>query len=302
MKKCSVLVLALLLAFYSQPAFAKPKTVYRAFAPTEAGKSVMLKSNSKQYKYFELQRGSSMSFEVTGPTKVKIRTRAILPSNASAGQYNIAVWEGTKIRAGRKAEVSQSKVIIENVVSRIGTARDVIIKVPKGKHGYIVTFQSDSVDKLLLRFYQQKKSKKESAYEAFFPFEYARREKLVCGKSRLSYYFIDENGGAKLKVIGPTKIKVYCRANFDPTVKEKSKFTLGVFERDKSVKMFSAVADKSAKCVYPAVPELIPSTVHSFTLTVPDGEHIYDFKKLNSSPPSLSTRFAIPKISLGKAK
>ncbi len=301
MRKFSAILLAVCLTAGSTTLFAKPKTNYKAFSPSDNGKSVMLKSDSKQYRYFVLEKGESIGFEVKGPTRVKIRTRALLPEKASSGDYSVIVWEGEKSRGGRKVSVTASKVNIDGT-GKVGVARDIFIKVPRGKHKFSVTVQSENVDKVFLRFYQEKKKKKKQTYVPFHPYEYANKVKLKSGKSSISYYIIDENGGTRLKVIGPTKIKIYCRANFDPTMKEKSKFTLGVFENGETVKKFSAVTKKSTRSLFTDLPELIPSKLHTYILEVPKGEHVYEFKKINSMPNSLAARFKIQKSSLGKKK
>jgi len=300
MKRIDVFFLAILFVFNSQGIFAKSKTKYRAFSPTDAGKSVMLKSDSNKYKYFELESGKSIGFDVSGPAQVKIRTRAYLPENLLAGEYEVTVWEGSKVKTGRKAKTAVSKISIDGSKDRVGVARDILLKVPRGEHSYTLSMESGNISKFYVRFYQNLQKKKKTAYEAFQPYEFARREKLKSGKSSFSYYFVDDKGGAKLKVIGPTKIKIYCRANFDATLKEKSKFSLGVMENGKSVEIFAAVADKSSKGAYIEVRDVIPSTLHTFILEVPDGEHVYEFRKVNSLSANLAVRFGILRSSLGK--
>jgi len=281
---------------------AQSKTNYRAFSPSDAGRSVMLKSDSRTYKYFELDEGKVIGFEVTGPTRIKIRSRALLPEKISAAEYDITVWEDDRVRAGRKADTKPSKLTISGERGAVGVARDIIFNVPKGKHKYAISAQSDKVDRVYLRFHQARKQKPKQTYHNFRPYEYGKRVNLRSGKSNLSYYLADGGAGPALRVIGPTSIKIYCRANFDPTMKEKAKFTLGAMEKGEAVRKFSAVADKSSKSIYTDLPGIIPSKVHTFTLEVPDGEHVYEFRKINSTPDGLAVRFKILKSSLGKKK
>jgi hypothetical protein len=303
MKKYSVFFLAFLFALNSRIPEAVSEINYRAFSPSDGGKSVFLKSGSKQYKYFELGAGQTMDFAVKGPARIKLRTRAALGNNISSGEYEVIIWEGDKIRTGRKAETRKSKLTVKESKAPVGLARDVIFKVPKGNHAYRIEMSSGGIEKLYLRFYQEKKKvKKTLRYDTFRPAEYARRERLKTSKSKISYYFIDENGGARLKVVGPTKVRISCRANFGAAMKGKAKFTLGVFENGKSVEKFSGIAGKSKKYAFLEVPDVIPSTMKRFTLDVPEGEHQYEFKKLNSSAPSLAVRFEILESSLGKKK
>jgi len=105
-----------------------------------------------------------------------------------------------------------------------------------------------------------------------------------------------------LSVIGPAEVRIYCRTNFDKTIKEKSKFALGVFENGKSVKKFTGIARKSSRTVYIDRTDLMPSTLHKYTLEVPSGRHNYTFKKVNSAAPNIAVRFKMKENSLGKIK
>lgn len=301
MKKLSICFLAILFLFNGQHLLAESKTKYKAFKPSKAGESVFLKSDLKRYRYYVLEEGQAMYLDVSGPTRIKLRSRASL-GRIDSGDYDLYVWEGEKLIAGRKAETSKSTLKIDGTDNQVGLARDIFFKVPKGKHTYSIMAKSEKLDKFFLRFYQQKKSKKKSTYIPYRPYDYSTQTKLKTQKSEIPYYLVEKEGGVKLKVIGPTRINIFCRASFDPTVEDKSKFALGVYEKGKSVEKFTGIAQKSNKLAFVDLPDLIPSTLHKFYLDVPSGEHIYAFKKVNSPAPNLAVRFKILENTLGKKK
>ncbi len=303
MKRFSVCFLAILFLFSGQHLLAesKTKTKYKAFKPSRAGESVFLKSDSKRYRYYVLEEGKAIYLDVTGPTKIKLRTRADLGS-VKSGDYDLYVWEGKELIAGRKAETSKSKLILDGTNEHVGLARDVFFNVPRGKHTYSISTRSEKINKFYLRFYQEKKSKKKAAYIPYRPYDYLKEIKLKTQKSEIPYYLVEKDGGVKLKVIGPTKIRIYCRANFDTSIEEKSKFALGVYEQGKSIEKFTGIAKKSQKVAFSDLPDQIPSTLHKFYLDVPSGEHTYDFKKVNSPAPNLAVRFKILERTLGEKK
>lgn len=301
MKKLSVCLLAILFLFNGQHLRAESKTKYKAFKPSRAGDSVFLKSDLKRYRYYVLEEGQAMYLDITGPTRIKLRSRASL-DRIDSGDYDLYVWEGKKLIAGRKAGTSKSKLKIDGTDKQVGLARDIFFKVPKGKHTYSIMARSEKLDKFYLRFYQQKKTKKKSTYIPYRPYDYTKQTKLKTQKSEIPYYLVEKEGNVKLKVIGPTRINIYCRASFDPTVDDKSKFALGVYEEGKSVEKFTGIARKSNKLAFVDLPDLIPSTLHKFYLDVPSGEHIYAFKKVNSPAPNLAVRFKILENTLGKKK
>jgi hypothetical protein len=301
MKNLSICFLAILFLFNGQHLLAESKTKYKAFKPSKAGDSVFLKSDLKRYRYYVLEEGEAMYLDVTGPTRIKLRSRANL-GRVESGDYDLYVWEGKKLIAGRKVGTSKSKLKIDGTDKHAGLARDIFFKVPKGKHTYSIMARSEKLDKFYLRFYQQKKSKKKAAYIPYRPYDYSTQTKLKTPKSEIPYYLVEKEGGVKLKVIGPTRINIYCRASFDPTIEDKSKFALGVYEKGTSVEKFTGIARKSNKLAFADLPDLIPSTLHKFHLDVPSGEHIYEFKKVNSPAPNLAVRFKILEQTLGNKK
>lgn len=301
MKRFSIYFLAILFLFNVPHLLAESKIKYKAFKPSKAGESVFMKSGSKSLRYYVLEAGKTMYLEVTGPTRIKLRSRASL-GRVDSGDYDLYVWEGKELIAGRKTETSKSKLKLDGTDEYVGLARDIFFKVPRGKHTYSISARSGKIDKFYLRFYQQKKNKKKATYIQYRPYDYSTEAKLKTKKSEISYYLVEKDGGVRLKVIGPTKIKIYCRANFDPTVEDKSKFALGISEKGKSIEMFTGIAKKSKELAFSNLPGLMPSTLHEFYFDVPAGEHIYEFNKVNSPAPNLAVRFKILENSLGKKK
>lgn len=289
-------VIVFLLTFVTAEA---GKINYRVFRPGGAGKYEFLKSDGKKYKYFILEQNQGIDFDISGPTRAKIRVRPGLEGGIKSADFEIQVWQGDKLIAGRKANSLKSKLNSDTKGIDIGLARDIFFKVPKGKHSYKIKVVSSNVKKSYVRFYQEKKKKKPK-YVTYKPSEFDKTVKLKSSKSDITYYLIDRDGGVGMSVIGPAQIHIYCRANFDKTIKEKSKFGLGVYENGEVVKKHTGIAKKSLKTIYSDRTDLIPSTLHKYTLSVPSGKHNYTFKKENSAAPTLAIRFKIKEDGLGK--
>ena len=302
MKKSFIYAIAILLLAFGIAVAAKSKIKYRVFAPGGAEKKTFVKLNEKKYSYFELEKGKTIGFDVTGPTRVKIKTRALLPAALKSGSYEIQIWEGDKLITGRKAQAGVSKATIDNLSGQVGIGKNLKFKVPRGKHSYRVWIKSDDTDKFMVRFYQQKPARKKITYISKAPDFFSKKVKVPIKNSQVSYYVVDHSGGAKLSVVGPTKIKILCRAAFDHNMKGRSKFTLGVFENNSQVQMFSSMAEPSAKLMFAEMTDLIPSDLHTYILSVPSGKHTFEFRKMNSAAPNLAVRFKIQKDSVGKKK
>lgn len=301
MKKFLLTLLTSFLMLHGQTVLAKPKVKYRAFKPSMAGESVFLQSGSKRYKYYVLEKEKALYFDINGPTKIKIRSRADL-GNLESAEYDLYVWEDKEVVAGRKAKTKSTDLSMEGLKGKCGVARDLFFDVPAGKHTFSISFRSEKINTVNLRFYQKRPAKKKTKFTSYLPYEYGREVSLKTPKTEIPYYLVKEDGGVSIKVIGPAKLQIFCRASFGPSMKGKSKFALGVFEGGNSIETFTGIASKSGKMAFSDMPELIPSTAHKFQFDVPKGEHVYQLRKVNSPAPSLAVRFRIQEDALGKRK
>ena len=301
MKKIVIFILAF--AFLAgSSTFAVTKTKYKAFTPTGAEKGLFLKSKNSQHKYFIVNKGMSFGFDIVGPTKVKIRTRAAMKAGVNQASYEIQVWEGDKLIKGRKASAKGSSITADGESNGIGYARTLVISVPKGKHSYRLWMTSENTDKLYARFYQAKKPAKKVKYSNFKPSEFTKSVTMKSGKNSILYYKVNSQGGVKVTIAGPAKLQILCRTSFDKNMKGRAKYSFGMFEGTEMVKQFSGVARAYSKVNFVEDGGLIPSYLYKFNYSVPSGKHTYEFKMLDSASPYLALRFKINNSSLGMAK
>jgi hypothetical protein len=300
MKKLVIFVLAIAI-LVGGSAFAA-KTKYKAFTPTGAGKGLFLKSKTDQHKYFAVNKGTSFGFDVVGPTKIKVRTRPAMKAGVALAEYEMQIWEGDKLIKGLKAKCKASTLTAEGESNGVGVAKTLTIIVPKGKHSYRLWVTSTNTDKFYTRFYQAKKAAKKIKYSSFKPLEFTKQITVKSGKNSIPYYFVNSKGGARVSVVGPAKMQIYCRASFDKDMKGRIKYTLGIYEGTNLVKQFPGATKASTKSDYVEDGGLIPSYLKKFTFDVPAGKHIYEFKMLDSASPGLALRFKISNSSLGMVK
>jgi hypothetical protein len=296
MKKVTIILLAILLGVSGNSIAAK-KSRYRAFTPSGAGKSVFVKSGARQYKYFIVEKGASFGFDVTGPTTVRIRTRAELKPDVKNPNYEIQVWEGDNMVTGRKVKTGPSKLLVDN--KNIGVARTVFVKVPRGRHSYRLWMTSDKIDNYYVKFYRIRKTTKQSKFGAIKPYQFNREVLLLSGKNAISYYLVNNDGGVSLSVVGPTELKIYCHAAYSQSMKGRTKYTLAMYEDDGQVAQFPGAVTMSSTMQFKDLNDFVPSTLSTHVFKVPDGKHIYVFKEVESASPNLAVRFKISKVGLG---
>lgn len=217
----------------------KKKITYHAFAPNGVKNAIFLKTGAKRYSYYEVERGSTLDFEIVGPVLIKIDTRAQITYDSIREKYQIQLWEGDSLRASRKVEAALAPV--SGADRKFGIARSLTYKSPAGKHSYRLWLVSDKIGEYYVRFYQQVKAKKKATLLPYKPLEYKKKVSLPGKKKSVGYYLVDNNGGVSLTIVGPTVLVIYCRENFDQNMKGNSKFTLEMLEFGKAVKQFSEI-------------------------------------------------------------
>jgi hypothetical protein len=154
MKTVSFLKLTIIIFAGSAITANAANLLYRGFEPIDGGKSVLLQSGTKQEKYFVVEKGTTLGFDVVGPTTVKIRTRAEFKADASKIAYEGQVWEGEHLLVDSKVKASISKLTLPGKNVGIYNARDLILKVPAGKHTYRILLISDKIDRYYTRFFR----------------------------------------------------------------------------------------------------------------------------------------------------
>jgi hypothetical protein len=153
MRPASIFKLTIILFVGLAFAANAANVLYQRFEPIGGVKSALLQSGTKQEKYFVVEKGTTFGFDVVGPTTVKIRTRAEFKSNASKIAYEGQVWEGEHLLVDRKVNASISKLTLPGQNVGIYNARDLIFKVPTGKHTYRLWIISDKIERFYTRFF-----------------------------------------------------------------------------------------------------------------------------------------------------
>jgi hypothetical protein len=268
-------------------------TAYNVFTPTGAGKNVLIKSGARQYNYFVVEKGVSFGFDITGPDKIKIHTRAEFKPGLKDVGYEIQVWEANHLIKGRKVNATPSALTFNN--QALGLSRDIIIDVPEGVHKYRLWITSDQADRYYTRFYQTNATVVDNPVNYIQPSQFRQQVTLLSGGNLEAYYIVDTAGGVTLTIDGPVMLTLFCRANFDKNMKGRAKFTLGMYEGDREVTQFAGAVPISSKAAFKELSDLVPSTLNTYGFSVPPGKHIYQFRKINSASPSLAIRFKATK-------
>ena len=114
----------------------------------------------------------------------------------------------------------------------------------------------------------------------------------------IAYYVSSQTHPVQLRVIGPTKLRISTRLNYDSTMKGEQKYSVSVWEAEKKLKLKPLSTTKSVGVHYKEMSNYIPGKVNAFFIDIPNGEHIYKFNVGETNSKSVSMKFSIPQKDL----
>jgi len=271
-------------------------TAWITLAPSEYGESRILSISGRDRAYYSIEKGGQFSFQVKGPTQVRILTRlefATYPSQSVEYGIQYRVDDHateTVTLTSRPAEVARDP---NNPRLLLGYLRDLCLDVPRGVHSYALQV-SDDVTRVWVRIQEQ-----ESTYEqklsrvAIAPQQYSTAVDLEVKERITTYYRVDSNSQITLNVIGPTNLKVLARLEFDQTMRGLQKFRFQILEAGQVVETYAITTELSDVARYIQPVSTLLSKGDTCYLDVPKGSHSYRIVLLDEGRSALF-KFYIP--------
>jgi hypothetical protein len=269
---CGLVVAALLAVM---PRFAdagKPVSL----APS-GGSAVKVKVGDKEQTYYSITASGRLRLDVDGPGKLTIMSRVVLPGGgASEVEYGLVLREKGSV-AGRQTTGSERSDATLTNGGMLGKLRKLSVRVPAGTHSYELALENAGSVSAVVKFVFGS-GKDQGSMANLQALSYSRVTTAVVKEKLLTYYVSARDRNVQLRVIGPTRLKVTTRLNYDASMKGAQKYGVGVWEGDKRIALKSLKTSKA--------------------LAVPSGEHRYGFRLEEGMGRTVSLRFAIPKKDL----
>jgi len=299
----AAVVTAVLWAVTGSPRPAAAATKWVGLKPTESPGRVTLAAGESNLTYHVLDDREPLEFTVTGPRRVKILTRYLYgekdPEQAS---YTIRILRDGVETVRRAISTEKSEETHRRpAAGGVGKIRRVYLTVPKGEHTYRVFVVEDDRD-VAVRVFRRVKVR-ETPMASLTPSEYRSVCTLQFASGSLSsYYGFGPDRPLKFEVVGPTRVKVCTRLDFDHTMNGSQSYGLQLFEDGSPVKVYRYHVRKMATVSYVERPEFLPGERKCFWVQVPDGRHLYELGPANRTRFSAAAKLYIPKGDLKRGE
>lgn len=256
---------------------------------------VTVNVGDKPRAYFRVTPTRPLSVVVVGPARVQLVSRAEIPRGAKLATYHVAVTERgaildeTQTEAGASEQTTAAGLVV-------GKGRKLGFDIPAGRHNLRV--QMEGVASVLVRLRVAGPQSKEDMI-SLTPFEATRSVVVAEGEKLISYYSALPGKPVKLRVVGPTRVELLTRLDFDSTMRgtQRYKLALALDGRFVRTEMFSTT--KATTATYTTLRDRVPSKFNLVKIDVGEGTHVITIALAQPSRGAVEIHARIPKLTTG---
>jgi len=274
--------------------YGAPKT--KVLIPKNANGSVSIIVSGKNYKYYPLSNNEPIVLTTRGPGKLKIITRCQLPSENDS-DVDYAVYY--RINGGTKTKIefsnakvdkkSEFKITSQGIPS---AGENILIELLRGENSIELWSGSKNIKILTRSLFSEIKEKKID-WVSLSPIYPNEPVSLVTNEDVVSYYRYNSVKQLKIRVTGPTTLRVLNRVEFDYKMKGRSSYRVEVKEDKKLKNTYMLCSDRSDVTKYKKDKKKTPGKANEIFISVPAGTHIYEINTLDKY--SILGRILFPK-------
>lgn len=262
------------------------------------GTNVSILVNGKEKTYSLLSAKAPLWIEVDGPGKLFVVSRLVFPGTGpSTMRYSISVFDGKNIVKTHSAQTEKSDATMKASSAIPGKSRKGSMDVPEGSHKYELRLENAEASEAAVKLYfaPVRGTAKEVTIEAL---SYDKVVTALVGEKLITYYVSSDKHKVQVRVVGPTRMKVSLRLNYDEGMKGGQKYAVRVWEGSKQILLKALTTTKALGVSYKEWKDVVPGKVNYFYVDIPVGEHVYKLDLQESVARTVSLKFSLPQKDL----
>jgi len=289
-----IFFLVLIFLINSFLSIAAPKT--KVLVPKYANGSISIIVSGKSYKYYPLSSNESSVLTTRGPGKLKIITRSNLNSQDKSRLDYVVYYKingGEKIKSEFNSVKSDANASFEDrSLGLPSVGENIIIELSRGENT-IELWSGSENSKIITRALFTEIKEKKIDWVSLSPTYPNEPVSLVTNEDIVSYYRYSSAKPLKVKITGPTTLRVLNRAEFDYKMKGKLNYRVKVKEDNKVKNTYMLCSDRSDITKYKKDGKRTPGKANEIVINVPSGTHTYEIITLDKC--SVLARILFPK-------
>jgi len=265
----ALLVLSSLLSV--SPALAD--TRWRAIESIPDQAALRVEVGGKARIYYRIANAGEFTVEVNGPGRLKVISRAeVLPGlKAAVVPYRVSMREGTRIVKEQATESSVTDQAVLHGGSAVCKSRTFTWAIPAGAHR--IRFTETGAPGVLVRLMVSNASAASQTMISITPIEAPRTVTVSEGEKMIPYYSVLPGKPVRWRILGPTRLELAARLDFDPTMRGPQVYRLAVVEEGKKPREYSFQTTKATTALYADLKDRVASKLDRIVVELGAGTH-----------------------------
>lgn len=239
-------------------------------APGLAPQRVIVKGKPRVY--FRATERAPIEFTLHGPARIKFVTRAE-PAPGGSGQavYAVRVSEsGRELKVHRTESGPANGTRLESTPPvALCKSRTFVLSISDGPHR--LTLSESGVPAVYVRLLVAAPKQAGEAMVSITPVEAARSVTVSEGERLIPYYSVLEGKPVRLRIVGPTRLELSSRLDFDATMRGEHWYTLRIQSGTRPLRDVRFRTTKAVAASYTDLKSRIPSKLDRIVLNVGPG-------------------------------
>jgi hypothetical protein len=290
--KLLIVILVFSVSFSLIPASTNTK----AIRPQNADSKIAVIISGKSRTYYPLEFSHPTVVSVKGPGTLKIITRERIQSQ-NPQDYIIYY----SVNGAQKIQVNFNNIKIDSKASFSDTKLDFpgeagifSIELTRGENS--VEFLCSNENPIIYARYLFTGTKdKKVNWVSMSPLYPNEPVSLITNEEVLTYYRFTEKKPLKIKITGPTTLKILNRIENHYQMKGRINYRIQIKEDDAVKNTYQLSSIRSDVTVYKKGSSKTPGKANEIIISVPGGTHIYEVSALDKDKNSVLARILFPK-------
>ncbi len=298
MRRCSYAFAFLLSLLNIPPALASPAS--RAIEDLPDQTAVRVDVAGKPRAYYRIAAGKEITVELKGPGKLKIVSRAEVSPGAPAAavSYRVFLREGARVVKEQATESSVSDQAALRGGSAVCKSRTFTWVIPEGAHR--IRLSEAGAPGVLVRLLVSSPNNAVERMISMTPVEASRIVTVAEGEKMIPYYSILPGKPVRWRIVGPTRLELTSRLDFDPTMRGTQVYRLAVLEEGKQAREFEFKTTKATTASYADLKDRVASKLDRAILQMGQGTHEFSVELKAPANGSAEIHVRIPEPSSGE--
>lgn len=270
----------------------------KVLKPVNAKKKIVTIVKGLDRDYYPLTAKNASLISVRGPGQLKIITRArFITHDKSTIDYTVycRVDGGERKKLDFDAVQRSTKALYKNDSLGIpGDDENIIVDLGAGEHNIKVWLESEN-PQVAARYIFTPKERKNLTWVSLSPLEPNDPVHLIAGEDEVKYYRFSEDKPLKIKITGPTKLRILTRIENHYKMKGRINYRVEVKEDKKVKHTYQLNSVRSESTNYKKDETKIPGKGKEIVFNVPKGTHYYQITPLDKNKSTVLGRIFFPK-------